>query len=103
MEQTIQQINSYEHKDRDGNLIGTRENRDRISENTYNKITKAIDTTNLESTEIIEIHNSINEYKAVRFCYDGDTSHFDNILNSFIKQFQGIAKHVQFEKIDKIK
>lgn len=45
------------------------------------------------------IHDRINIYLAVRYCYNGDTSSADACINGMLKQVPNFAEHIGYKPI----
>ena len=45
------------------------------------------------------INDKINIYLAVRYCYDGDTSLTDKLINETMKEVPAFAKHINYKPI----
>ncbi len=45
------------------------------------------------------IHDRINTYLAVRFCYDGTTSSIDNRINEIVREIPSFAEHIGYKPI----
>ena len=41
----------------------------------------------------------VKHYRAIRHCYDGDTSSYDNTLNNVMREFPQISKIIGYEPI----
>lgn len=45
------------------------------------------------------VNDKLNIYLAVRYCYDGDTSSVDNLINETMKEVPDFAKHIGYKPI----
>ena len=94
------QIKSFAHKDLDGNLIGLLDNFvTAFARVIFNVVKGGLDPhgPDFDSKGIQE---SINDYRAVRYCYGGDSSVHDYSLNICMERSPGLAKHIKYKPIE---
>lgn len=94
------QIQDY--RDRHGNRIGGRINVAKTFIEAYKKISSVLDTRSIKGSDVASINNLLNDYRAASYCYNLDTINQDATLDSMIKDFQVVSRHIQFETIRNI-
>ena len=98
-------IQSQNHKDREGNLIGSLDN----LQYSYNDLQFQLGMgvgcyTSGKTVDLKTIKDKINTYLGVRHCFDGGTSNIDDNLNNLMKElaeeFPVLTKDIGYKPIE---